>query len=605
MVATVRCYYNTGLTPNNCMDSLSRLDRLGFEYKDFPNIAIKQDRGLVSIKINTIYDDIKDADYCKINNIGYWVTSINMANDNVAVVNIQQDYLTTIGVNGFEIISGWCKRRSVRNDSRFDNTLDEPFTPVDVLKLDFGSEIKPNETQGEVGVVVASVDLLNLEKVAETYEDQSANLKVAVPQLPFTFGDSTTYTMNIDGENKSTFIPMTSAFKIGNSEVQKGLKLIRSLGVESAIVASYIAPSEYINVNVNEKGLITGLTGKHTIVNSTLLPYWDKKDGTKYKNAKVFSGQFQKYVLASIVSGDTSEYRPEDIIESLVSDLYIIKWVLDADPSYNGYPVCKPNYFHSSLNKYWVSTVKGAKWRNAPIAFNSASGDLISSFNFNREENAMLEKLAMSIGLGLASNIGHSSTISYDPGTGTNVLPGPSNSLPGSPINSMYPSYSINTRNLSWLGNIPGVNNITSFIGQGVNSRIALNQLRASFLNQVRPQQTIFGSQIPNLHSYIGNYFYEYRYRLSDEDMIRFDNFLTQFGYAVNEPLKKDCFFGRTKFNYIECENVNIKTQFPVYMRDGLINQLQAGIRVWHDKPTIDAMYDNPIDYNGSVEEDI
>ena len=117
MIATVRCYYNTGLSVSNCLDSYLSLDTLGFDYKDFSNVAIKQDRGLINIKLSTNYENIKDADYCRINDICYWVTSIHMLNDNVADVQLQQDYLTTLGITGLDVISGWCTRRHVVDDT--------------------------------------------------------------------------------------------------------------------------------------------------------------------------------------------------------------------------------------------------------------------------------------------------------------------------------------------------------------------------------------------------------------------------------------------------------------------------------------------------------
>ena len=76
MVATVKLYYNTGLNPGNCLDSLSKLDTLGFTSRECPQVAILQDRGRVDIRINISYDNVKDADYCKINNVGYWVIGI-------------------------------------------------------------------------------------------------------------------------------------------------------------------------------------------------------------------------------------------------------------------------------------------------------------------------------------------------------------------------------------------------------------------------------------------------------------------------------------------------------------------------------------------------
>ena len=98
MVASVTLYYETGLSPGNCLDSISKLSSLAFTSKTFPNVAIKQDRGRVDIRINATYADVKNADYCKINNNCYWITNIVMLNDNVAEVKLKQDCLTTVGI---------------------------------------------------------------------------------------------------------------------------------------------------------------------------------------------------------------------------------------------------------------------------------------------------------------------------------------------------------------------------------------------------------------------------------------------------------------------------------------------------------------------------
>ena len=246
MIATVRCYYNTGLTVSNCLDSYLSLDTLGFDYRDFPNVAIKQDRGLINIKLSTSYENIKDADYCRINNVCYWVTSVVMLNDNVADVQLQQDYLTTIGVSNFDIVAGWCKRRCVTDDTPFSNTIDEPFTPNNILEVDFGSEIKPSTgSENSLQIVVATVDLLNLDKLADAYEENTFGEHVLVPKLPVLGSNTTTYVMNIDGTEKSADIPATCAYNALNSTVRDAMGQLRSLGIESAIVQSYNLPANY------------------------------------------------------------------------------------------------------------------------------------------------------------------------------------------------------------------------------------------------------------------------------------------------------------------------------------------------------------------------
>ena len=329
MIATVKLYYNTGLTVSNCLDSLSKLDSLGFSNKDFPSIAIKQDRGLISIRLNTTYDNVKDADYCKINNVGYWVVSTNMLNDNVAEIELQQDYLTTAGVSNIEIISGWCTRKHVQVDGLFDNTIDENFVPTEPLKVEFGNEISPGPHSGQFKVLVSTLDLLDTSALAKTFSDGASGLEVVVPLLPIKTHD-TNYTMTINGPERTTQIADTCVFDITNQAVIDNMKNIRSLGIDSAIVASYVLPQEYVTAFTGSGGKITTIKTINKDVNSGL----DPAIPGNYKNKKVHSGQFQKIVLTSLVSGEMMEFQPEDIQRN-----GSIVWNLTTDHTFNGYPI--------------------------------------------------------------------------------------------------------------------------------------------------------------------------------------------------------------------------------------------------------------------------
>ena len=78
--------------------------------------------------------------------------------------------------------------------------------------------------------------------------------------------------------------------------------------------------------------------------------------------------------------------------------------------------------------------------------------------------------------------------------------------------------------------------------------------------------------------------------------MTRFDNFLTAYGYAVDEPLKAECFSGREHFNFIQARDVSLKiANAPQYLIDGMAKQIEAGVRIWHKAPSASALIDNPI----------
>ena len=562
MIATVRCYYNTGLAVSNCLDSYLSLDTLGFDYKDFSSVAIKQDRGLINIKLSTNYENIKDADYCRINNICYWVTSIHMLNDNVADVQLQQDYLTTLGISGLEVISGWCTRRHVVDDTLYSNVIDEPFTPSNKLEIDFGSKIDGGGPDGFYSIAVSTVDLLNITNTAKAYFDQDRD-KILVPELPLVSSNRTEYKCDVVSPQKTGYIAVTNAYDIENENVRNGIKSVRQLGVESCIGASYMLPKVWATVS-ESGGLINTITNRHDSVTSTFGGTW----GT-YKNNKVYTGQFQKIINFSMCSGESSENRVEDIIDPTTKR---VTWSTYADCRYSGKPGCKPKYYHNIENTATLESIHGANWQQSPFVYNISSG-----WGFTAENQA-LQRVRNS--MGIMNNVS-------DGILGTT---GPLMSWMGD-------------TDFMGAGDYYGIDKGIRSVGSGALSTgrsigsFMLNsqQLFANTNQQLMDTEVRF-PVTPQMADYVGNAFYDMRYRLSDNDMTRFDNFLSSYGYAVDEVLSQSCFVGRTNHNYVKANDVTLKKSgAPLYLLAGAADQIQAGVRIWHVKPSRDKLIDNPI----------
>lgn len=562
MVASVTLYYETGLSPGNCLDSISKLSSLAFTAKTFPNVAIKQDRGRVDIKINATYADVKNADYCKINSSGYWVTGINMLNDHCAMVLLQQDYLTTIGVSNLSIVSGWCTRRSVSDDTLFKNTLPENFTPSQELVVSGCTEISNGSSEtGHINVLLCNLDILNLTDLAKAYTATLAgkDVNVVVPKLPSISDGGTKYYFHPQGASNtySTNIAMTKAFNPNNTKVKEGVSEVRALGIESCIGASYNLPLQWVDATEDGNGVYTMFVDKWKNTKSSLSTHWGS-----YKNNKVYSGQFQSIVCYSICSGEQNTFKVEDVVNSDGD----ITWTLFADLRYNGYPACKPSTYRNKHNSSMFGVVKGANWQQTPFMYTYGSSGYAVGLQ-SAAQNYVANQLGVAGGI---------------IGSGANIVSG----MVGSDLS----------------GGEAQANNLalgTKIVSNGVSAGARLAMNRVNFNDNVRSllkaTPEIQFPVVPQLQDFIGNKFYEMHYRLSNTDMTRFDNYLTQFGYAVSEKLTTACFTGRTHFNYVQGEDVTLNATAPLYLRNGAAEQIMNGVRIWHTKPSSSALVDNPI----------
>lgn len=542
MITSVTLYYNTGLSVGNVLDSSALLS--GSTSRAFPNIAVKQDVGLTEIRIDTTWGSVKGADYCKIGNNCYWVTNITMINDNMAVVSLLFDVYTTIGTAGFTIVSGWCTRRHVTDDSYFKYNLPEPFAPSEPLKVEFHI-LKPSTgVKGDISVILSTVDLGSdyfkkdaIEGLAFSAALESATLNGVFPKIPPITKETT---FEINGLGSSTVVPGAGAYVYRNTSgayqqnIVEALQYVNSFGINSSIIASYVIPREWLSNATweTQSNKIAKITGVNQSVTTGLNPIY-----ATVTNKKAL-GLFQKYVLMSPFSGDSQEFSVEDIVNNNT-----VTWQASADPMPGGFPTMRPRYYHGADNENsFVGSVNGATWNNQ------------SFVNLDR------------------SGIGRDKILAVSEGA-------------HGVVNDLYGG----VKNFANNGNYTAEGAVKAGVGALLNAGGTVLST-AQNIDALKLQNDFVAPSIQfpiakGLQNYLGNYFVEFQTRLSDNDTRRFDNFLTNYGYAVSEPLTAACLKGHARFNFVQANDVNLKCSAPLYLKNMLIDVFNSGIRIWHEVP--------------------
>lgn len=597
MIASVTFYKSTGLSPGNSMESTAMVQAAFYDKAlSVPECALKQNKGLVTVRVQMKYSESEKVDYCIIGRVAYYVVGVDMPNDDVAIFTLTCDYITTVGIDNIEVLGGWCIRRHVNDDTLFSNTINEPFTPTENMVLESGGIVEKGSTvlSKDLNVVIATVDLSISGEEAKKYatpyfinpslaEDLGSKVGLFTPRIN-NLDVFTWYKMDVMNQDntistKQTTVPYTAAFDLDTDAVQSEIAQMYALGLDNVILQSYIIPSEFVDnilyaptsripqwaLNIFGVALrqpncaIDAIGSNFTIKQSSLKP----KFSDNYKNNKVFTGQFQRYDILSLTSGDEMQFEPEDIINPEGN----IFWRICADLRWNGCPYVFPMNYKDNINVNYIGMIKGAQWMTSPIKQIGESGYLAGR----------IDRVQGIIG-NTAANIFNDS-LSWKMNGHMNM-----------PQVSGY----IGTPS----GYDPEQKNAVLHAAQGVESmlgELASNTIGTGYLEANVPR--IPFNQTPTLQNYLGNKFYEYRIRMSDSDMRRFDEFLTQFGYAVNEKLTSDCFVGREHFNYVKAESVDVRLNSISDMNyvGGVKSSLERGIRIWHKAPTVSAMSDNPI----------
>lgn len=638
MKCIVKGYYNTGFNFNNVPDTPALLETV-LNVKTFDSVYVKQDRDIINLRLATTYNDIKDIDYLSISTsdekIYYFVLSVNMVNDNVANLTLLEDVLTTEGgAANLSYIDGWCTRRCVTDDTLFSNVTVEDFYPQEPLLIEPCSAVLGSSVYEEqfITVIASTIDLESEDLYTANVfvgNSESGDYSVTVPNLP-ALTKSTSYRMNFsDGSHLDGTFPNVGLYILGSAStggvplynndgrIEKAIRTLRSLGLESVIVASYKIPTIYIysiTTTLNGEmshGFIYNIEAKWLDFNiksesdAEGIRFTYDYDGYTVKNNKVYSN-YNNVTLFNRASGDSETYQLYDIYSP---NLNFVTFSLASDLSPNGCPFVRPTFFkgaQASDKTMLDNSVSGGQWLNTPIAFSEASGSAINAANFNlikQQGKADWEKATMNYGNAqYYMNYASQSIGSVTGAVGLSSIPiqGPLNlGKPGSQWDLSRTNVSPNVAGMfSAAANVASLDNSFRSDELAIESlaRQAMTEKLQYQLSQNVVAPDIKFANMSNIQIYWGNLFGAYVTRLSRIDLERFDTYLTRYGYKVSEKLTSDCFTGRENFNFVEAINVAILGNNVSLRKKHSIEKIfSAGVRVWHKLPSPDLLNDNPI----------
>lgn len=582
MAYLCKVYFNTGFDELNIPDNPNLLEQCVF--REFDALNIHQDKFLNSIRIKSTYEELYGADYIMVGNAYYAISNIRMLNLNTAELTLTPDYINSNGgISALTIESGWASRVCIPEyeDQLFAYTIEEDFTPNEPLQLSSPVAIIDTHTgtslADEWTIIETTMQLEDLGQRYTENEDLDALAfkapqyvtpeeglinSVIVPQLPYAGTDTTTVgILWIGGDPpvvKSTNTPgiILFAAKGGGGDstnLNAGITIARSCGVESSILNQYVIPEAYIDT-VNTSFLADGgcrivrFVANNQVKTINSLPF---EYVSGIHNKKVFSGKANSYILCSNVSGNKTTCNPEDIATP-TGDL-TIHIMSDLRP--NGKPWCFFEYYKGSYNSLMQLSCEGLEWQNAPLVYTDKSGNLLDRYNFesNQYQAAFNNGLSAITGLMNLSTGAISAAGTGNIGGLLSTMTGTANLL-GSQTN-----YALNRQR-----------DITNYTAQQ---------------NLVVPDVNFPKNE--GLRDFFGNNFYLLRTRYSDLDARRFDRYLTMYGYKVSLPFTYSQLTSRYAFNYIQVGGVSLKynnnTTFAY--KTGAERQLEAGVRIWHVLP--------------------
>ena len=600
---TVRLYQSTGFDTSNLPDSPALLNTC--TYVDTAAVWLWQNRGNASIRVNAEWDAVKNTDYMRLGDTDptyYVVTSVVMLSAKTAEMSLTRDpFLSAGGLSNITILGGWTRRAHTGDDALFGNILPEPWSPSNHLQIRNQTTIHgvdESEETLEIAVATCSLDTTNdIEaRIASVGGSVGSGLieSVVWPQMPgMGTLPGTTVTTPGDGTgNYSYTMPGMYAFDLGAADVQDGINAVRSLGIESAILSMYVIPTIDVT-GVQGAGShpdhYTELQGRSHVYTPNQ-PY----EYAEVQNRKAIA-LYNYYVLESVASGSAQSYEAKELYSGGTAP----DWETKADPSPDGTVYCQPTYYEGKPTVMWSHAVASAPWYSAGYVYSGASGSTLITTNMNRANTTInVEKDFANAAYEMNKD---RNTVDTIIGLAGNIVSGVS-ALTDKKATPMDRVGGVASAAVGAAGNISS----GFFTGQSLDlENDKMNQLTSRRLGDnlfaAYAQTSIVAPTLAfpitvTAASYFGHAFRLTQVTLSDNDVARFDRYLTMYGYAQDKPFEHSDLTNRTKFNYILVQSAQVSVPNNNHqILNEIADALGAGLRFWHVLPSAAAYSDNPI----------
>lgn len=638
MQKTITVYMNTGFNSVNIpADSTVLSAAAGNNKRTYSDVYfLREDIDLPVVRINDSYENLKYVDYVEIKNTDnsermfYFAIPRSLAKKTTAI-QLQLDALTTMGgAKNLTYTSGWQSRGHVSSaeDTLFSNIADEDFMPSQEMKVYNYNQLDGGASNSDLNIVTTSVNLGDFYGSGDLADFGDWANKVFEGKINASDPDAVMYwpairackritTYYCDGD--SYFIPSNGSydFNSGSGGVKDALNKLFSIG-QLQLQASYKLPGKWYSSAQKfsgDEGAYAGLTG-YTGIQSTNIPFIQSVSGYTIKNNKTHA-MFRKIVLQSVATGDMQIKKPSEVYESGQSRVRVKVW---ADPAPTGKPYARFNYLSSSPFKY-DSCVKGSQWVSNQLALEGASGGIWNSINTGMQNGALVRQfdqynenyLAQREKLGRQQAFAQEA-MPYERATkqlgiaeqavgagisGGGGTTGSIASIPGNVIETYKSSMEYGL----WLAQkqnveIPNIQTDLDLMAanQAFNRQSIQQAINENAVGQLKSNKlvspTIMFSPDPSLALYGYNYFIAYEISMQGDDIVALDKYFQRFGYnGLHRPLDASCFTKRSHYNFVQAFDVSIDSAFPMRVRDAGVAQLNAGVRVWLEKPNV-AAYD-------------